>query len=514
MTSIKKDGYSKFDFNTSLYLGLPISSDPFTDEILFIVEKSEAVDSVLEKQYDELKGNSISHLDLNDGRNINSVKIIGEEKDGKYRSIRYSDGITKIVDVNNNWILFKTEYEKDEYTGEYTNTPINLFEYRSKFPIMANIETSNLSRNGMYRLVLSDKMATFINSNRLQCTIKANDDIFKQVSNCFFNYFVKDSEYTIEKCFYRFPNLSDNSYVVKGPNGNILEDVTGLKFLHISGNRISGIGGYFDHTTNKLYYLYGRYLGEVMQAWSLIKGSTKINSIYDDEMLLINCLSSDTITRFVDTKNMGEIYYSNGDYVKYSKLKEDAVFDCLIHRKDGKFTAKRENDKLVAQYDYTSGKYKNLVKYWKSSEFTIWNILGVKEINRNGCDIYDKKTKAQIYEYSDGSLYNTVTKKYIVLSDARKLELKEEAEKQKQKQEDLQLLYQRYGKRYVDSIKLNDKILVGTPEGLIKELYNLSLVNETQTYRRYKVIDKYFGMILIATVNVNKNTKRVSSVSY
>ena len=81
-----------------------------------------------------------------------------------------------------------------------------------------------------------------------------------------------------------------------------------------------------------------------------------------------------------------------------------------------------------------------------------------------------------------------------------------EAEEQKR----LQPLYQKYGKQYVDALFKQGKILVGTPEGLVRNHTKSELISETQTTRKYKVSGTFRDWA--STIVVSKKTKRVISV--
>lgn len=73
-------------------------------------------------------------------------------------------------------------------------------------------------------------------------------------------------------------------------------------------------------------------------------------------------------------------------------------------------------------------------------------------------------------------------------------------------------LYAKYGKKYVDALFDKGKILVGTPEGLVKHHTQSSILSETRYERRYKLAGWLSSWA--ATITVNKKTGRVSAVSY
>ena len=71
-------------------------------------------------------------------------------------------------------------------------------------------------------------------------------------------------------------------------------------------------------------------------------------------------------------------------------------------------------------------------------------------------------------------------------------------------------MYQKYGKNYVDALFDEGKILVGAPEGLIKNHTQSTLINETQYTRTYRIR----GVLndWAASVDVNAKTGKVTAV--
>jgi hypothetical protein len=79
------------------------------------------------------------------------------------------------------------------------------------------------------------------------------------------------------------------------------------------------------------------------------------------------------------------------------------------------------------------------------------------------------------------------------------------------RQKDLDIASKKYGKKYVDAI-LDNKILIGTPEGLILSNTRSQLIEETRNTRTYKIMNNYGNRV--ATVVVDVNTKKVITVRY
>ena len=85
-----------------------------------------------------------------------------------------------------------------------------------------------------------------------------------------------------------------------------------------------------------------------------------------------------------------------------------------------------------------------------------------------------------------------------------------EAAKKAERKKALDNLNAKYGKKYVDALFNEGKILVGTPEGLVRDHTNSELISETQYTRTYK-ISGYFRD-WASTVRVDVNTRKVISV--
>ena len=89
---------------------------------------------------------------------------------------------------------------------------------------------------------------------------------------------------------------------------------------------------------------------------------------------------------------------------------------------------------------------------------------------------------------------------------------KEKIEKAKQ----MQRLYNKYGKKYVDSLK-NNEILIGAPESLIIDLLSAKLISEgkqTRVYDVYAFFRYYNEWKPSCRVDVDISTRRVRHVFY
>ena len=223
--------------------------------------------------------------------------------------------------------------------------------------------------------------------------------------------------------------------------------------------------------------------------------------------MVVDCLVTDTITKFIYTDKICEIYYSNGDYLKYSRLAGDGeTYDCRLHRPDGVFTINIENEYPVARFEYTKGDFAGYTFICNRADlhYPTYRLLGRKQLVdfRNG-KFYNTKTKKIVhYDYDTGSLWDP-----DVLRGQKKKELEEQKAQEEKK---LRPLYQKYGKKYVAALFKQGEILVGTPEGLVRNHTKSELISETQTTREYKVSGTFRDWA--STIVVSKKTKRVISV--
>lgn len=85
-----------------------------------------------------------------------------------------------------------------------------------------------------------------------------------------------------------------------------------------------------------------------------------------------------------------------------------------------------------------------------------------------------------------------------------------EAARKAERQKAIDNLKLKYGKNYVDALFNEGKILIGTPEGLVRDHTNSELISETQYTRTYK-ISGYFRD-WASTVRVDVKTRKVISV--
>ncbi|MBR6286237.1 MAG: hypothetical protein IKR18_04505, partial [Bacteroidaceae bacterium] len=172
-----------------------------------------------------------------------------------------------------------------------------------------------------------------------------------------------------------------------------------------------------------------------------------------------------------------------------------------------------DNNNVITKCDFTSGTYKGY--YCFTRDISAQELLKSDNLETfvKSASFYNKETNAYV-KNDEGSLYNPTTKKYEVLIEPVKSRIEKEQREQREEQkkrQQLQAAYQKYGKKYVDAI-YDGKILIGTPEALIKSLRSSYLISESQTSRTYEI--KNIWGTRFAKVYVNKKTRRVYSVTY
>lgn len=480
-----------------------------------------------------------------------SVAIISEEISdyGYYRLINYSDGTSMLIKDGVNvkpgayaWVKFDTKYEKNNFTGELTDKPLPMKGYFEKEIVWTNLESKEEERykypikitsseikdsDGNF-IIFKNSVVSFFSSYGVICMVDATEELIDYVEDVYRNsriYFSEENETLSSRDFKLFLMRKKLTYSIIGPNGNELEDMSYKKIKTLSGEEMQG--KYYDESTSRMYYfddieketpdgfyrINGAYFGDILQACT-ISGN--------DDTVFVKVLPSDTIARIVSSENVGEVYYSNGDYLKFSKLQNNRIYDCLIHRPDGILTIKLEDvvnyngateERPVSRYKYTSGKYNGLINISKCCKLRDKDVLGVtKIINPNNPDydsFFDPKTNHELGYKKDqpNYLYDWTLQKYVTPGGEVKdfeREAREKIEKERQQ------LYQKYGKNYVDALFDEGKILVGTPEGLVKNHTQSTLINETQYSRTYKI--KGWLNDWGASVDVNVKTGKVTAV--
>lgn len=470
--------------------------------------------------------------------------VIGEEKYNDYRLERYSDGTSKIFDKNNNWIHFYTEYREDEYTGEST-VPYELQTYLPK--------TKGFSDYGaIFEARIHDQFGYSLVLNNNSVLIKTPSDFSYYISHFRIQKLnlrgVKESQqkvpdindsvaYWAEADFQRHHGVTRNRYVpslvtqcfitdikthisdflgtqglidteigIKGVNGNNLS----LKKVHLKGVSFSP-PGYYDPLTQRIYFFSEIKPGSPHP----FDFSAFVYTLSNKEESAYYCLPTDTIVGSKSNDNVEEVYFKNGDYLKYSKLKYGAVYDCLIHRPNGIWTVKLDNGVPKSKFEFTTKEWQGLVYTDRISDSNYGLCLVKENIVADICggdSLYNPKTNKYQLLLNDGTFfYGSYGEYKNQLYAKRKAEENAEIQARKaEKQKQLRSLYQKYGKQYVDALFKQGKILVGTPEGLVRNHTNSELISETQTTRTYKVGGMFRDWA--STVVVSKKTKKVLSV--
>ena len=296
-----------------------------------------------------------------------------------------------------------------------------------------------------------------------------------------------------------YSKLFENDIIVKGPNNNELSNFEDIPIRLLDGRSISG--GYYDDSTKRMYYpLDDKF---VLQACSNETATLDMSSVTNDNVVWIKCLRSDVIERYTANDKIGELYFTNGDYIKFSKLKSGQVFDCHVNRPTGLCIIKLDGENPQSVFICTQGNYKGVTCELKQSYY-YGDILTAKAL-------LDPDNNGDL-EYAYWHKMNEIEGKRAREEGQAKVYFDTVEENTEEKvAKERQALETKYGKKYVDAL-YNGKILVGTPEELILKHTNSTLKSEDLHTRKYW-IDNLLGR-WAWTVWVNKNTKKVTSVIY
>jgi len=162
-----------------------------------------------------------------------------------YRNI---DGTTRIEDDNGNWMLFKTEYQRNEYTGEISSTPIKGETYcgRGGKKDVPLISAYRILPNG-YKLEVNGEEKE-ITMTYLPLGISYTTKKDRILSRIWYEW-ISEANFdgSFNEIFYEKDKM-----IIKGRNGEILENCKNISFSDIAGNKISG--GYYDKKNHCMYY--------------------------------------------------------------------------------------------------------------------------------------------------------------------------------------------------------------------------------------------------------------------
>ncbi len=458
-----------------------------------------------------------------------------------YRREIYDNGISVILDEQNNWFSFKTEYQVDEYTGEKMDKPISLELYliqnggkSRSIPIIRSHKTLN----SKYDLIIEGKYLG-LKYKPLGITYLLMNSKNYTISTWLWN-----NEHSINSLLTDMKKCKQ----IWGPKDNSLIDYTSLKFKDIAGEIISG--GYYDMNTNIMYYGanldlkfpfdYNGYmvrlynpsgdvnnilmnhikdmkslqfkidsLNSIAKEIEEKKNRTsianrtqldqlnkeagtiyeKINNLKEQAGLVENvtaiyCIPSDEIVKVIENEKTSEIQYKNGDYAKISKLRSGMIYDCTIHRPNGIWKVKTNNNNLISEYVYTNElkrfiyklplKGGSLVKHLSRLDMLSLNMMKENEI-------FDTAKNRMVHLRGDGKIEEYVREAYEAKIAAQ------DAEKARKEKAAYQVLCNKYGKANVDELFNNNNIKVGMPFSMIKELCHCKIDIEGEGYKWYDV---------------------------
>ena len=346
-----------------------------------------------------------------------------------------------------------------------------------------------------------------INSNRL-------DEIYSRIYGMFFNpsslvpsfsILTGDrpsSVMTTISLIMEYAELFGNEIIVKGPNENVLTKTDNYTLKLLNGKTYPG--GYYDSYTKRMYY--PTIENYMFQGCSVSTGNTKFSSITEDDIVWIKSPRSNVLDHIIINDNIGELYFNNGDYLKYSKLQRGQVYDCRMNLPTGLCIIKLDNAKPVSIFKCTQGRYKDVTLEIEKKYY--YDDLLIDFINLKGKtdDLETAYWRAIDAHYTQMAKEEGESYAIIETVSTDSIEAAKKAERKKA----LDNLNAKYGKKYVDALFNEGKILVGTPEGLVRDHTNSELISETQYTRTYK-ISGYFRD-WASTVRVDVNTRKVISV--
>ena len=203
-------------------------------------------------------------------------------------------------------------------------------------------------------------------------------------------------------------------------------------------------------------------------------------------LTLIPCIPTDKIKEVILGEKVSEIRYLNGDYIKISKLRNGEVFDCKVHRPNGLWTVKQdENYNIHSEYVFTKGMYKGLVYNYR--------ILGSNyAFCLSSLDMLNHRMmrEERLYEPTNNrwlTLFSSTgeIREYVEEEQARRNAI-EKAKYDKQQEIIRSAYYQKYGKSNVDNM-LSGNIHIGMPISVVKALCYTEHTDEMMHGDWYKV---------------------------
>lgn len=205
---------------------------------LFAIYKVEKADRAIEQNQPAEK-HTISEFDY----------WLDKRIERTYTVYRNGDGTTRIEDNSGNWMLFNTEYQVNEYTGEKSSTPINgkiYCGFGGKKDVVL-LAAHRILPNG-YRLEVDSYNKT-VTMTYVPLGVSYVTKRNKVLSRIWYEWI---SETNFQDSFNLLYN-KDNC-IVKGPANEILIDCTNMKFKDIGGREI--LGGLYNKKNHYMYYVH------------------------------------------------------------------------------------------------------------------------------------------------------------------------------------------------------------------------------------------------------------------
>lgn len=460
-----------------------------------------------------------------------------------YRREIYDNGISVVLDEHDNWFSFNTEYQVNEYTGEKQDKAVPLISYinGTRGEIVPIIK-SHKTLNSKYDLIIEGKYLalkykplgiTYLFAEKKNLTIstwlwhnehsinlilsnsKNCDRILGPNNNTLINFTslnfkditgdVISGGYYDEntnimyygmniKRNYPFNIFNFDTYTVRlyNPSGDVnnllMNHIKEMKSLQFKIDSLNSIAKEIEEKKNRTSIANRKQLDQLSKEAGTIY--EEINNIKEQAALVNNviaiyCIPSDEIVKVIDNEKTSEIQYKNGDYVKVSKLKSGLIYDCTIHRPNGIWKVKLDNNKPTSEYVFTSEELKrfvyngslvegSLVKYLSLVDMLSYDMMKVSMV-------FDTITKRTVHLRRDGKIQE-------YLDEAREAKMAaQDAEKARKEKAAYQILCNKYGKANVDELLNNYNIKVGMPFSMIKELCHCKIDIDGEGYKWYNV---------------------------
>lgn len=398
---------------------------------------------------------------------------------------------------------FKPQLKKNSYTGE--TIPFNITEFAKK-PDFSNCELLNFiweynpegeekaikkiyGFDGLILFFENEMCQTFILKPQKKFLIKTGDNILPLIKgninyhlgNYNYNYDIFIRPNDIEKVYGCPPDqINENSkLLIWHPETKILEDPDGCSSILASN---------FDPI---------RFIITVLST----DGQESIKKVEITS-------GADVPISYSENENVLTLNYQNGDYCKFSKLKDYELFEGIIHFPYGKLTVSTRSDgNGIDKKIECTGKISSGSNYYGSSYnyngFTadlsdLKMYLKKQSDYSNGIIKFDDTDQLQKWLYHKANNYWTLTAtgekarwqdgQLVTESLIEKMKQDELNKNERIRKEVLANYKTKYGATIIDNI-MKGHISVGMPWSLVGSVFPNGVFNSSNYSKTYKVIN-------------------------